>query len=207
MVLVLPPEVGVRTAVAAAAVAQTGAAPKPAQQDPPQIFFSTRPAVLVNLDGDPIWSPIQGQVRREYELGSLRDALEDALSLQQRHVAHRIRFERSMVASGQAAAKLREAASRRQVEGCESPQSGAPAYGRCRAHGVLQYSRPPKCFSCRAPRSITREGLIQFDDVGDLVAVRYVNWKMVFMEQRCPGTVRVCRMKRGARCRLEIRVP
>ena len=28
--------------------------------DPPQIFFSTRPAVLVNLDGDPIWSPIQG---------------------------------------------------------------------------------------------------------------------------------------------------
>ena len=26
----------------------------------PQIFFSTRPAVLVNLDGDPIWSPIQG---------------------------------------------------------------------------------------------------------------------------------------------------
>ena len=28
--------------------------------DPPQVFFSTRPAVLVNLDGDPIWSPIQG---------------------------------------------------------------------------------------------------------------------------------------------------
>jgi hypothetical protein len=28
--------------------------------DPPRIFFSTRPAVLVNLDGDPIWSPIQG---------------------------------------------------------------------------------------------------------------------------------------------------
>src|SRR5262245_6047054 len=28
--------------------------------DPPQVFFSTRPAVLVSLDGDPIWSPIQG---------------------------------------------------------------------------------------------------------------------------------------------------
>ena len=27
--------------------------------DPPAIFFSTRPAVVVNLDGDPIWSPIQ----------------------------------------------------------------------------------------------------------------------------------------------------
>lgn len=27
--------------------------------DPPAIFFSTTPAVLVNLDGDPIWSPIK----------------------------------------------------------------------------------------------------------------------------------------------------
>src|SRR5262245_31779156 len=26
--------------------------------DPPPIFYSNRPAVLVNLDGDPIWSPI-----------------------------------------------------------------------------------------------------------------------------------------------------
>jgi hypothetical protein len=26
--------------------------------DPPTVFYSTRPAVLVNLDGDPIWSPI-----------------------------------------------------------------------------------------------------------------------------------------------------
>ena len=28
--------------------------------DPPVVFFSTRPAVVVNLDGNPIWSPIQG---------------------------------------------------------------------------------------------------------------------------------------------------
>jgi hypothetical protein len=27
--------------------------------DPPRIFYSTRPAILVNLDGDPIWSPIE----------------------------------------------------------------------------------------------------------------------------------------------------
>ena len=26
--------------------------------DPPPIFFSTRPAVMVNIDGDPIWAPI-----------------------------------------------------------------------------------------------------------------------------------------------------
>ena len=27
--------------------------------DPPAIFYSAKPAVLVNLDGDPIWSPIE----------------------------------------------------------------------------------------------------------------------------------------------------
>ena len=27
--------------------------------DPPAIFYSTAPAILVNLDGDPIWSPIK----------------------------------------------------------------------------------------------------------------------------------------------------
>jgi arylsulfatase len=36
-----------------------------------------------------------------------------------------------------------------------------------------------------------RAGLIYFDDDGDLVALRYGNWKMVFMEQRCPGTLQV----------------
>ena len=32
-----------------------------------------------------------------------------------------------------------------------------------------------------------RQGFIYFDDDGDLVALRYDNWKIVFMEQRCPG--------------------
>ena len=27
--------------------------------DPPAIFFSNAPAVLVNFDGEPIWSPIK----------------------------------------------------------------------------------------------------------------------------------------------------
>jgi arylsulfatase len=34
-----------------------------------------------------------------------------------------------------------------------------------------------------------REGLIYFSDDGDLVALRYQNWKMVFMEQRARGTL------------------
>jgi hypothetical protein len=29
------------------------------KSDPPQIFFSNTPAVIVNLDGEPIWSPIK----------------------------------------------------------------------------------------------------------------------------------------------------
>jgi arylsulfatase len=36
-----------------------------------------------------------------------------------------------------------------------------------------------------------REGLIYFDDDGNLVALRYGNWKAVFMEQRCAGTLQV----------------
>jgi len=36
-----------------------------------------------------------------------------------------------------------------------------------------------------------REGLIYFDDDGNLVAMRFDNWKMVFMEQRCPGTLQL----------------
>src|SRR5579871_2416297 len=36
-----------------------------------------------------------------------------------------------------------------------------------------------------------RQGLIYFDDDGNLVAIRFDNWKVVFMEQRCPGTLRI----------------
>ena len=36
-----------------------------------------------------------------------------------------------------------------------------------------------------------RKGFIYFSDDGDLVALRFDNWKMVFMEQRCEGTLRV----------------
>ena len=32
-----------------------------------------------------------------------------------------------------------------------------------------------------------RQGFIYFDDDGNLVAMRFDNWKVVFMEQRCEG--------------------
>jgi arylsulfatase len=36
-----------------------------------------------------------------------------------------------------------------------------------------------------------RKGFIYFDDDGNLVALRYDNWKVVFMEQRAQGTLRI----------------
>jgi arylsulfatase A-like enzyme len=36
-----------------------------------------------------------------------------------------------------------------------------------------------------------RQGFIYFDDDGNLVALRYQNWKSVFMEQRCIGTLQI----------------
>ena len=36
-----------------------------------------------------------------------------------------------------------------------------------------------------------RKGFIYFSDDGDLVALRFDNWKVVFMEQRAPGTLQV----------------
>jgi arylsulfatase len=36
-----------------------------------------------------------------------------------------------------------------------------------------------------------RPGFIYFDDDGDIVALRYDHWKVVFMEQRSPGTLQV----------------
>jgi arylsulfatase A-like enzyme len=37
-----------------------------------------------------------------------------------------------------------------------------------------------------------RPGLIYFSDDGDVLAIRFDNWKVVFMEQRAPGTLRIC---------------
>jgi arylsulfatase len=36
-----------------------------------------------------------------------------------------------------------------------------------------------------------RKGFMYFSDDGDLMAVRFDNWKVVFMEQRAPGTLAV----------------
>ncbi|HYC07588.1 MAG TPA: sulfatase-like hydrolase/transferase, partial [Candidatus Binatia bacterium] len=44
--------------------------------------------------------------------------------------------------------------------------------------------------SGKEPKS-PRQGLVYFSDDGDCLAMRYDNWKIVFMEQRAEGTLRV----------------
>ena len=36
-----------------------------------------------------------------------------------------------------------------------------------------------------------RKGFVYFSDDGDVLALRFDNWKVVFMEQRCPGTLQI----------------
>ena len=33
--------------------------------------------------------------------------------------------------------------------------------------------------------------MIYFSDDGDVLGIRFENWKIVFMEQRCPGTLQI----------------
>jgi len=40
-------------------------------------------------------------------------------------------------------------------------------------------------------KTSSRPGFFYFSDDGDLTAVRYDNWKLVFMEQRVPGTLQI----------------
>jgi hypothetical protein len=36
-----------------------------------------------------------------------------------------------------------------------------------------------------------RQGMVYFSDDGDVLALRFDNWKVVFMEQRVPGTLQI----------------
>ena len=75
--------------------------------DPPPIFFSKTPAVMVNLDGEPIWSPIKDNDLK-YAVNTNWDLFqhvpdEHLLPAQQRHVAEGGRREGAVVARGHAA--------------------------------------------------------------------------------------------------------
>ena len=93
------------------------------------------------------------------------------------------------------------------------PRGGRRAGHRREAEGraTRPATRPSRCTStattcCRtSPARRTkspRKGFIYFSDDGDCVALRFDNWKVVFMEQRARGR---CRSGRSRSCRCACR--
>ena len=77
--------------------------------DPPVIFYSTSPAILVNLDGDPIWSPIKDNDLR-FAVNTNWDLFEhsptqDVLPPPRPELAERRRHQGTVEAGGQAAGR------------------------------------------------------------------------------------------------------
>ena len=82
--------------------------------DPPAIFFSKTSAVMVNLDGEPIWSPIKDNdlkfaVNTNWDLFQ-HDTDRHLLPAQQHHLAEGVGLQGPLVAGRQVAAELQQAA-------------------------------------------------------------------------------------------------
>jgi arylsulfatase A-like enzyme len=68
-------------------------------------------------------------------------------------------------------------------------QQGHEAAGKLFRVHIDGYNLLP--YLTGAEEKSPRKGFIYFSDDGDLVALRYEHWKLVFMEQRLPGTLGV----------------
>ena len=111
--------------------------------DPPTIFFSTGPAVLVNFDGDPIWSPIKDNDLK-FAVNTNWDLFEHAptktlLPAPRPVVAEGHGREGAVDAGRPAAGQLLEAAGRRQLEGREGRAARQEARRQGRADGLRQH--------------------------------------------------------------------
>ena len=112
--------------------------------DPPKMFWAPAPAILMNLDGDPIWSPIEDLDLR-YALNTNWDLFEHTPSktFYLRYndvVAAGHGGDRAVVArERQAPGQLLEAAGQRELEGSQGAQSRQEALGQGRAEGLRQH--------------------------------------------------------------------
>ena len=110
--------------------------------DPPTIFFSTTPAVIMNLDGEPIWSPIKENdlkfaVNTNWDLFQYTPT--STLYLRNNDtLAQGDGREGAVVARGQAARQLREAAGGRELEGRQGEPARQAGRGDGSAEGVRQ---------------------------------------------------------------------
>jgi arylsulfatase A-like enzyme len=70
----------------------------------------------------------------------------------------------------------------------EKLKKGYQALGRTYKNHIDGYNLLPYLTGeGRVPRKL----FVYISDDGDIIALRYDNWKVVFMEQRCPGTLQV----------------
>jgi arylsulfatase len=66
---------------------------------------------------------------------------------------------------------------------------GHTAHGKTFKNHIDGYNLVP--YLTGAAKESPRKLFIYFSDDGDVFALRYDNWKVVFMEQRCPGTLQL----------------
>jgi arylsulfatase len=71
----------------------------------------------------------------------------------------------------------------------EKLKKGYEAYGKTYKVHIDGYDLMPYLSGDAEEHS--RPGFFHFSDDGDLMAMRFNNWKFVFMEQRCEGTLQV----------------
>src|SRR5215475_428999 len=69
-------------------------------------------------------------------------------------------------------------------------KQGYKAIGRTYKNHIDGYSLLP--YLTGKAKEGPRKAFFYFSDDGDMLGIRYDNWKLVFMEQRCHGTMQVC---------------
>jgi arylsulfatase len=71
----------------------------------------------------------------------------------------------------------------------EKAKKGYQAIGRTYKNHIDGYNLLP--YLTGKEKESPRKGFVYISDDGDIIALRYDNWKIVFMEQRCHGTLQV----------------
>jgi arylsulfatase A-like enzyme len=71
----------------------------------------------------------------------------------------------------------------------EKLRKGHTAHGKTFKNHIDGYNLLP--YLTGKEKESPRKLFVYFSDDGDVFALRYDNWKVVFMEQRCPGTLQV----------------
>jgi arylsulfatase A-like enzyme len=68
-------------------------------------------------------------------------------------------------------------------------RKGHTAHGKTFKNHIDGYNLLP--YLTGGEKESPRKLFVYFSDDGDVFAIRYDNWKVVFMEQRCPGTLQI----------------